>query len=262
MTDLSTLLSGIKPTDGIYQATATEDWLQGRTIYGGLSAAFGVECSLDAFKDMPPLRTAQFAFIGPATGTLKITPSILRKGKSTVFVGVESEGEGGLATRSTLCFGATRKAAFNPSAVRCPDVPPPEECPPFPLAIEGLNFARHFERRTAAGNAPFTSKQQLTTTTWIRHLENRPPSTAAAALVLADAVLPAAMAFFDEYKPLSTMTWTVDMTSENLQNEAGWWLIEVRAEMLSGGYSTQTMLVWNFQRELVMVCRQYIAVFA
>lgn len=46
--------------------TITEEWMQGRTTYGGLSAALCLAGTLSAHADLPPLRSAQVAFIGPA----------------------------------------------------------------------------------------------------------------------------------------------------------------------------------------------------
>ena len=70
------------------------------------------------------------------------------------------------------------------------------------------------------------------------------------------------MAFFDSDKPLNTMTWSLDVLTDRIENETGWWLVEVRAESLRDGYSSQTMTVWNAQREAVLCCRQHVAVFA
>jgi hypothetical protein len=55
--------------------------------YGGLTAAISLEVTQRSFPDLAPLRSAQFAFIGPASGELHLLPHILRPGKSTVFAG-------------------------------------------------------------------------------------------------------------------------------------------------------------------------------
>jgi acyl-CoA thioesterase len=131
MTEFSGLMGSMtQATDG-WAITVSEDWLQGRTVYGGLSAALCLEAAHRQFGDLPPLRSAQISFIGPATGALKLTPVELRKGKSTVFVGVDLFGESGLATRATFCFGAGRASKVAFAAKAAAQINKPESCPAF-----------------------------------------------------------------------------------------------------------------------------------
>src|SRR5271165_3551282 len=102
MHSFSRLLQDISRSGDEFTTTVPDDWLQGRTLYGGLSAALCVEAAARTFSELPPLRSAQFSFVGPASGAVRLVPSILRKGKSTVFVAVDLIGEAGLATRAAL----------------------------------------------------------------------------------------------------------------------------------------------------------------
>ena len=110
MTPFSALTAAMLDDGDSHLITVPDDWLQGRTAYGGLSAAMTLEAIYRSEKDLPPLRSAQFCFIGPATGELRVSNSVLRKGKSTVVVGASLDGESGIAVRSTLCFGAGRES--------------------------------------------------------------------------------------------------------------------------------------------------------
>lgn len=123
MIDFTALMDTITVNGETCSVTATEDWLQGRTIYGGLSAAFCLESVARQFGELPPLRSAQFGFVGPAAGTVTIKPTILRKGKSTIFVGVDLFGEAGLSTRATLCYGTARDSAVAYRSLAAPAVP-------------------------------------------------------------------------------------------------------------------------------------------
>jgi acyl-CoA thioesterase len=258
----STLMKGLTRDGQVFRAEVHEGWLQGRTLYGGLLAAYCLQCASAAFPDIPPLRSAQFAFVGPSSKEIALQPTILRRGRSTTFVGVDLDGDEGLSARATLCYGAPRQASRSTVPVAAPNVAPPTNSEPFPLAIPGLNFLRNFDRRSAGGHAPFTKSNDMTTSTWLKHLDDDAPDTTVSLVALADAALPAAMAFFDSYKPLNTMTWSLDVLTDRIENETGWWLVEVRAESLRDGYSSQTMTVWNAQREAVLCCRQHVAVFA
>ena len=74
-----------------------DDWLQGRTAFGGLSAALCWEAAQRVGDALPPLRSAQFAFVGPAGGRLRIEPTLLRRGKSAAFYSVDLHGDDVLA---------------------------------------------------------------------------------------------------------------------------------------------------------------------
>ncbi|HVY03310.1 MAG TPA: acyl-CoA thioesterase domain-containing protein, partial [Caulobacterales bacterium] len=78
MTTISEVLAGVTEAAEGYRASIPDTWRQGRTAFGGVSAAICVEAALRALKDAPPLRSAQFAFIGPAGGDVRATVNVLR----------------------------------------------------------------------------------------------------------------------------------------------------------------------------------------
>ena len=86
MSAFSKIIASLREQEGAFHAGPGEDWLQGRTLFGGLSAALAVEASERAFPDLPPLRSAQFAFAGPAEGELRLEPKMLRRGRSAAFL--------------------------------------------------------------------------------------------------------------------------------------------------------------------------------
>ncbi len=187
MIDFTALMASMAADGETSSVTATEDWLQGRTIYGGLTAAFCLESVAQHFDELPPLRSAQFSFVGPASGTVMIRPTILRRGKSTVFVGVDLFGEAGLATRATLCYGMARPSSVAYSSLAAPTVPEPETCPPFFRKIPGLNFIQHFEGRFAGGHPPFSQAQHPNFSIWLRHQDAAKPASMSALVALTDA---------------------------------------------------------------------------
>jgi acyl-CoA thioesterase len=83
-----------------------------------------------------------------------------------------------------------------------------------------------------------------------------------ALLALADMPPPALMAMFTELAPISSMTWMVNVLCDEPRTRDGWWLLQSRAENASQGYSSQDMLVWNRDGELVIAGRQNVAIFA
>ena len=108
MTEFSELMCSVVRSDDTWSVDVSADWKQGRTLYGGLSAALCAQAALNEWSDLPPLRSASFSFVGPAEGKLQLAPSLLRRGKSTVFAAVDLSGEAGLATRAI--FASARGA--------------------------------------------------------------------------------------------------------------------------------------------------------
>ena len=246
--------------DAPWRVSVSDDWLQGRTAYGGLSAALCLEAALREFPDLPLLRSAQIAFIGPASGDLTMRATLLRRGKSASFVGVDLAGEAGLATRAIFVFGGKRESAMNHADVAMPKVLSQAESPTFFRSVPGLNFVQHFEGGLAAGGLPFSGGDPMLTL-WLRHRDPAKPQSLVALLALADAPPPAAIVIFKKFTPLSTMTWMIDMLTDDVSTDDGWFLVRTAAETCADGYSGQAMTIWNATGRPVLAARQTIAVF-
>ncbi len=260
MTTYTDLIAGITTTDAGHAAHVTDDWKQGRTTYGGLSAALCLEAAMRTLPDAPPLRSGQFAFIGPAAGELAIETKVLRQGKSTLFVGVDLVGEQGLATRAILTFGAARESHLAHSDIPCPAVAPPDQLQPFhkdPEAAPG--FVRQFDFRVAGGGRP-GSGEPPEYLLWIRHRDAAATSLSAL-IALADAPPPPAMTLFQRFGPISTMTWSLDVVGLPAQDDDGWRLLRSTAETIGDGYSTQGMMLWDAAGRPLIAARQNVAVF-
>jgi acyl-CoA thioesterase len=262
MTEFTELLGRVTQHGEAWTVDVSDDWLQGRTLYGGLSAALCLAGAQRSFSDLPPLRSAQFAFVGPASGQLQIRPALLRKGKSTLFCGVDVVGEAGLATRATFCFGAARPSAFAHTALASPPAKAPGDCPDFfRNAPPALRFLEHIEGRLVGGALPFSGSTDPRMTLWLRHREPLIPSMVSL-LALADAPPPAASAMSDKPAIISTMTWSIDMLTDTIATTDGWFLAHNAAERIGDGYSSQAMTVWDAKGAPVMASRQNVAVFA
>ena len=160
MTPLGTLIDSIADAgDGRFTVNASDDWRQGRTLYGGVSAGLCYAACERLLPDLPPLRSAQVAFIGPSGGEATLVPTILRRGKSVTFMACDLLADGVVATRTLFAFGGERESAFAVEAPAAPDVPPPEDCPPL-FRQWAPTFAQHFDMRMAAGSRPVTGANE------------------------------------------------------------------------------------------------------
>src|ERR1700753_1614623 len=191
-----------------------------------------------------------------------MTPTILRRGKSAVFVNVDLSGEAGLAARAVLSFGVARQSQIAYSALPMPKVMPVADSPPFfPDNRTTITFQQHFEHRLAGGTRPMTPGAKPEYLIWDRHRDERARSGIVPLIALADGPPPAIMAMFPQFAPISTMPWSVDVLSDNPQTTAGGWLIQSLATTAHQGYSTQSMMVWNAAGEPVLTHSQNVAIF-
>ena len=77
-TQFTALLDSARPHAGGLALDVPADWAQGRSIFGGLQAAFAVRAMRAIVDPAIPLRSLQVTFIGPAAGTLHTTATVLR----------------------------------------------------------------------------------------------------------------------------------------------------------------------------------------
>ena len=260
MTLFSALLASMSHRDGHYQVAPGEDWGQGRTLYGGITLALAAHAARLAFPDLPPLRGAQAAFTGPASGVLTIKPVKVAAGKSSAFVGVDIHTEAGTALRATFCYGVARQSQFAHSDLIAPPAAKPEQCPPFFRSGLVPQFTAQFDGRLAGKDSLFAGSDNPDLLTWIRHIDPDVAETDAGLIALADALPPAVMLMFIEPSPISTATWSMEFLTDSYANR-GWHLLRTQAEYVGEGYSSQHMNVWDEAGRPLMVGRQLVTIY-
>lgn len=257
----SELLTSVKHDSASnWSVTIPANWMQGRTTYGGLSAALCLQAVLEEYSDLPPLRSAQINFVGPVGGVVTINTSVLRQGRSVSFVSAQMFGENGLATHAVFCFGASRESRLERDFTVIPKVPSVEQSQEFFDTGFGPVFAHNYDCLLAQGGRPISGSEHNEHYIWVRHKD--PKANNLAALVgIADMPPPAVLPMFDEFAPISSMNWTLNFLSENLKTQDGWWLMRSAAEHARDGYSSQDMQVWNSDGELIVSALQNVAIF-
>lgn len=232
-------------------------WSQGRTLYGGMTAALSFEAAVRQRSPNTPLRSAQFIFTSPAAGTLRFRSDMLRQGRSTAMVGVDCVTDGGLAARAAFAFGAARHSRVEFAQQPRPAIRPPRDCPEFISGTGG--FHDNFEMRLGDGT-PLFGDGPPGFAVWTRFRDRQDVDGVTALLALADALPPAAMACFPEPAPISTMSWTIDLTCTPAALE-GWHLLRSTSEHSGEGYSIQRLDVWDASGAHLASGRQMVAIF-
>lgn len=255
---LKAALDGLAEDGGAFAIEAPDGWTQGRTLYGGMTAALCAQAALRRFGELPPLRSAQFAFTGAAAGRLRFEPQMVRQGRSSAFVAVDGSAEGGPVARAMFAYGAERQSQVAHDTAPAPDAPRPEDCPPFFEAPRG-GFFQNFEMRLAAGKRPLSGGEAPRFSVWARHLDDAGVDPIVSLLAMADSLPPAAMVVFPAPAPISTVTWSLDILQPV---EAGEWrLLSSDSEQAADGYSLQAMSLWSAEGRRLAVGRQTVAIF-
>ncbi|MEO1311141.1 MAG: thioesterase family protein [Pseudomonadota bacterium] len=261
MLSFTDLLGSVRAAgDETTSVDVPEDWMQGRTVYGGLSAALALDAALRIAPDAGPLRSALVSFIGPADGGFEFQASVLRAGRSVRHVAVDGFSGGKIAIRCAFVFGAARPSIFDEHHAPAPAVRPPEECPPLLPRDQGPSFVRHYDARLAAGAGPVSGSEASDHLIWVRHRDAA--ATGLVALVaLGDMPPPAMLARFPEPAPISSITWMLNILRAPEEREAEWRLMRTWAEDAREGYSSQDMAVWDKDGRPIATGRQSVALF-
>ena len=262
---------------GRYGASIDASWMQGRTTYGGLSAALclmGATRLLGAEVELPPLRSANVEFIGAVGGDSEVAASIVRRGRAMSFVRAELFSGGALATSATFAFGVPRESALD----RC-FVPTPHDGLRGPADCDSLfagtstppTFTAHFDARLARGSGPASgaADADADSLVWVRHEGANAGggvdgvADGVAMLAIADMLPPAMLSHLDTWRPVSSVTWHLNLLdAAPTAEEGGWWLLGSKAEHARHGYSSQDMVMWGARGAPVATGRQMVAIFA
>jgi len=174
-TSYSDLIASITyQDDGTAGLHIPPDWMQGRTTYGGLSAALCLKAARPLAEGVP-LRSAQIAFVGPVGGDVRIAASVLRRGKSAVYISADILApDDSVATRAVFVFGSTREMSRTmPARVPMPDVPSPGDIPA--LMPKGIGLVEK-PARTISGCAMLIAVLPIARRrSWRLAMPRRPP---------------------------------------------------------------------------------------
>lgn len=236
-----------------FRAVIGNHWLQGRTAYGGASAAVALMATKAAFTDLPPLRSAQIAFVGPLAGAVRTTPALLRRGKNSAFVACDVAGLDGVGLRALFLFMASR-----PSAIAFEDLRAPEAANPNDHPVDAASLPQGFLTNFDLSN---WSTREAGFTRWARLKDRAGLDPEVELIAIADALPPAAMALAKEWGPISTTTWQLNLVTDAPATRDGWWLLGADTLHAGHGSSSQTMTIWNRDGEAVATASQSVALF-
>jgi len=243
-----------------------DSWAQGRSVFGGLSAALLLthieENTGLTDKELRSIHV-QFCSALKAGEPVNLRYSVLSSGKSVTNIQATLSQNNETRTFVTCCFASERDSAI--------EVNTPKYLPsishsksnrlPFIQNVTP-NFIQHLDLRLTSKNMPFTGSQNMPMTGWM-HFENKPLElNDSAILALIDAWPPAVLPMMKQPAPASSVTWNVEFFHPRraISKDSPLYYECVVTQASHGLAHTEARIVTK-EGELVALSRQVVAVY-
>lgn len=258
MLSLGQMLAGAEPLDGGFALEITEDWLQGRTAYGGLTSAIALAVAQGVSDDLPPLRSGQLSMVGPMAGRVEARAKVLRQGRNATWVAAELTGEGGVGFTASFVFMRRIESVLSLDHYPLPDgVIPLDEAKPVPTDQAPAFLRNHFEVRFAM---PKSALGEADLCWWVRPRERGGLSPEVECLLCGDVLPVAVWPLLGFNVPISSMQWHVNMLDSSPAPD-GWWLIRSTSQFARDGGASEHIMQWNSAGAPAIAGMQSVAVF-
>lgn len=259
----SEILRAMRGEQGEWLASVGEDWLQGRTVFGGLQAAIGIKAMRGLVPAELPLRTLQATFVAPLpAGAIRVEARLLRTGKSASHVEARLYDGAQLACSLLAIFGSARPSVIN-IAPAWPEVARDFEAARELPFIAGATpvFTRNVRMRWAQGTFPFMGAAQPKTQIYVS-LRDEPGIDDMLVTGLADIIPSPGLSLLKTPVPASSLTWTLEFLVDRFEAPAeAAWLMDAEVTAAGSGYMHQTATLWSPARRAVALSRQSVVVF-
>jgi acyl-coenzyme A thioesterase PaaI-like protein len=257
---LSELLRAAQRNSGSLTAEVTDDWMQGRSAFGGLQGAFAIEAMRTLVDASFPLRTFQMTFVAPiGAGDCRTLASVLRAGKNTTHIEARIVGGQETLAHAIGVFGLGRE-----SIVRRDLPPPPAKKPGTTLPyVPKLmpSFFQHFDVELLEGGLPF-SNQPVHRNVYQLGLKDASNATDAHLIALADFVPPVGLSWMPKPTPGSSMTWMLEFLDHGFVDQpVSGWMVDSEMIAARDGYTSQSTTLWSPAGVPTLLSRQSMVVF-
>jgi acyl-CoA thioesterase len=267
-TDFSAVLASIERAgEGSLRVSVPPDWLQGRTVFGGMQMALAARAMRLAMPDEVralPLRSAQITFVGPVAGgeAVELRAEVLRRGRSTVHARCELIQGGAVGASAVAIFGVARPSQF------VHELPAPDPGrPPEGVSLPTMDprrapaFIQHFETRWAYGDVPFSGFPEPRSMIYAR-LRDRECGPEDAVLALADVIPTPVLSMLTQPAPASSLSWMIEVLRDPAQLDLhGWCLIDTSVRAGTDGYLSQTSVLHGPDGHAYSVSHQTVGIF-
>jgi acyl-CoA thioesterase len=246
----------------VLEADVGEDWLQGRSLFGGVQAALGVRALRALVPETLPLRTLQTTFIAPVVaGRVRASARVLRTGGSATIAEARV-----LAGDETLAlflavFGKARASTVARTLGARPVLP--EATPRTLPFVPGMTpaFMQHFRARWVRGGLPF-SGSTLPEASIELDLLDEGGAGEEQLVALADFPPPIALAMLKTPAPGSSLTWMLEFLAGDYRGHGlEGWRIDLEMPAARDGYTHQSGVLWAPDGSAAALSRQTMLVY-
>lgn len=244
--------------------TLPDSWAQGRTIYGGLSAALLCD-SMSRTTDRS-LRYLKTGFLKPlvAEKPFEILTRTVSEGRTLKVSSADIIQDDVVRVTSQAHFVAPLDSSIEIDTFNAPELKPFDcadavvlKSPPAPACI------RYFDIRVTTDSVPFGGGNTPELGGWMR-FQDAPEQFSAAHLVCAiDSWPPAPSTFLKKPAPMSTISWGIHFAGPAEQQDPNAYLgYLARINFFKDGFGSSTADIWNKDGRLLAKSYQTFVVYA
>ncbi len=240
-----------------------EDWLQGRSAFGGLVAAFTVTAMGKVVGSDVPLRSLMVSFIAPLPhGEVNVTTRTMRQGKNVTQLFAEVLDGDTVCLQALGVYGKARQALrvevehdieFLPREQGVPFSRYADRTPPFLQAFDGSWVNK---------GMPFSGSKEQELAMWVKHRDDLGSFPNEKLVAIADIPPPVILSYFDKPPvPASSLTWSLEFVRPPQQIKGDWFYLHFVTEAAADGYTQQSGRIFDEQGELCALSRQTMVYF-
>jgi len=257
---LSELMASLQPGAGSADLDVVgEDWMQGRSAFGGLQAAVLLRAMRTLVADMP-LRTLQMTFIAPVGAQgLQARARVLRSGKNTAHVEARFVAGDETLAIAIAVFGTRRDSIVRRDLAPAAALAAKSKFPYIPGVVP--SFMQHFDVTLLDGALPF-SNTRIDRMNFQVGMHDSGRTSEAHLLAMADFVPPVALAWMATSVPASSLTWMLEVLDDFTEQPLQGWRVDAQMVTARDGYTSQSTTIYAPDGRAIALSRQSMVVFA
>lgn len=258
MAKFSELLAGATREGDALVLDVPADWAQGRSVFGGLQAAFAV-VAMRHHVPAIPLRTLQVTFVGPVAGRVRAEVSVLRTGASVTHLEARLSGSDGLAAIVVGVFGKPRRSVVAVERTR-PEISR-DQAFAWPYIAGAMPaFIQHFDATLLRGALPYTGGAEPHHVIEVG-MHDDGPASETHAIAFADFIPPIGLTFLQKFAHGSTLTWMIELVTDRFDGGLAGWRVDAELHAARDGYTSQSLVLWAPDGRPVALGHQTMVVF-
>ncbi|MBQ4833705.1 thioesterase family protein [Pseudoalteromonas sp. MMG010] len=245
--------------------TFPNNWCQGRTAFGGLSAALLFQAMRKFITDERRLLSISTNFVGPLIAEIEFSLSveILREGKSATQLVAKAIQNDQVCVIVQACFAKDRESSISVDVSKTMGLSKINENHTLPFDKATMPaFFQHIDLCPQQGGLPFTGALTSHLGGWMRLKESPAHITEAHIIALTDAWPPTLLQMFKQSAPASSMSWYVEFVQMPKLTPGEWLGFEAITHQAKQGYGLEDGCIWSQSGELIALTRQTVALFA